>query len=261
MNPVRKNLILIFVLFSVFAAELIFTSPAHALSIAARIGDQYTEVVGGDRLYFEVEIKYPENPRRKDLRLEYQIFENEIVIASEKALRAVETQASFLDYIVVPKGAKSGIHELNVVITDYAVLHQEVSATFKVLKGRDRVVNYFLILLGAIALVGVLVVIQLIYGGRGNSGGGIKLQSYSHVSKDERLYYEIAASIIAQTLSLVGEKAIKAAQGIDGLEVDEKTGKVLRIRGDPAKVISSLIRSVESNFGKRMSFALRVKNK
>lgn len=135
--------------------------PAHALSIAARISDQSTEVEPTDRLYFEVEVKYPENPQRKDLRVEYQIIEDGQVIASEKVLRAVETQASFLDYIVVPESTKGGIKELNVIITDYEDLHQEVSATFRVLRGVDQVQMYFFILLGTILLVGLLVMFQI----------------------------------------------------------------------------------------------------
>lgn len=147
----------------VYVVVLLFLlpSPVHALNIAARISDQSTEVIGGDRLYFDVEIKYPENPRRKDLRIEYQILEDGELIASEKVLRAVETQASFLDYIVVPKSARGGLHDLNVIITDYENLHEEVSATFKVLKGIDQVTTYFFIILGAILLVAVLIVIQI----------------------------------------------------------------------------------------------------
>lgn len=148
----------------------VHATPAHALNIAVRIGDQYTEVIGGDRLYFEVEIKYPENPRRKDLRIEYEIRENDEVVASEQVLRAVETQASFLDYIVVPESANGGIHELKVIIEDYEVLHEEVSATFQVLKGHDQVRTYFFILLGAILLVGVLVMIQIAYLSRRRQG-------------------------------------------------------------------------------------------
>lgn len=141
---------------------LLLPRSARALNIAARISDQSTEVSGGDRLYFEVEIKYPENPRRKDLRIEYQIIENNEIVASEKVLRAVETQASFLDYIVVPKSAKGGIHDLNVIITDYENLHKEVSATFKVLKGKNQVGTYFFILLGTILLVVILVAFQIV---------------------------------------------------------------------------------------------------
>jgi len=149
--------------FSAIVVFLLGAPSANALSITARVSDQSTEVSGGDRLYFAVEIKYPENPTREDLRIEYQITENGKSIASEKVLRAVETQASFLDYIVVPKSAMSGTHELNVIITDYAgTLSKSVSATFTVLKGADQLTMYFFILLGATLLVAILVVIQIV---------------------------------------------------------------------------------------------------
>jgi len=164
--------------FSLFLAfgciSFLLPFPAQAISISARISDQSTEVSGGDRLYFEVEIKYPENPQRKDLRLEYQIIKpdpagtpgNGEIIASEKVLRAVETQISFLDYIVVPKSTQSGTYNLQVIVTDYSDLHKEVSATFKVTKGQDQIVTYFFILIGAMLLVAVLVIIQIISANR-----------------------------------------------------------------------------------------------
>lgn len=159
----RANIITIFFSIALLAFSVVFIpSPAYALNIAARISDQSTEVVGGDRLYFEVEIKYPENPRRKDLRIEYQIIENDDIIASEKVLRAVETQASWLDYIVVPQSTRRGVKELHVIIEDYESLHQEVSATFRVLKGKNQVEAYFFILLGAILLVAILVAFQIV---------------------------------------------------------------------------------------------------
>jgi len=148
-----------FILIAFFAS---IPSRVHALNIAARIGDQHTEVIGGDRLYFEVEIKFPENPKRKDFRIEYQIVDGEKVLASEKVLRAVETQASFLDYIVVPKSANKGMKTLRVIIEDYETLHEEVSASFTIIKGKDQVQTYFFILLGAVVLVGFLVVVQIL---------------------------------------------------------------------------------------------------
>lgn len=148
---------------SVLAACIAVLSPlsVHGLNIAARVSDQSTELRGGDRLYFEVEIKYPENTTRKDLRIEYQIRQEGEVVASEKVLRAVETQASFLDYIVVPKSANSGMHELQVIVEDYESLHQEVTATFIVRKGVDQITTYFFIIMGAIVLIGVLVFVQM----------------------------------------------------------------------------------------------------
>ncbi len=41
-----------------------------ALSIATYISDQSSEVLSGDRLYFQVEVKYPENQDRIDLRVD-----------------------------------------------------------------------------------------------------------------------------------------------------------------------------------------------
>jgi len=68
---------------------------------------------------------------------------------------------SFLDYIVVPKNAKSGTHELKVIVEDYANLHQEVSASFSILKSINQLTVYFFILLGAVVLVGGLVFAQI----------------------------------------------------------------------------------------------------
>lgn len=160
MISMHKTYLPVFV-FAIMGAFVALPLSAYAMNVATRISDQYTEVIPSDRLYFEVEIKYPENPTRKDLRIEYQIVEDGKTIASEKVLRAVETQASFLDYIVVPQSAKSGTKELKVIIEDYETLHQEVSATFRVLRGRNQLETYFFILLGAILLVAVLVIIHI----------------------------------------------------------------------------------------------------
>lgn len=151
------RVIAIFMLFFVGATH------ASAFSLTTRIGDQSTEVKAGDRIYFDVEIKWPENGKRQDLRVEYQILDEGNIIASEKVLRAVETQASFLDYIVVPQNAPPGIKELNVVIETYdKKLSENISATFHVAKGENTLMIYFLILASAILLVVALVILQIV---------------------------------------------------------------------------------------------------
>ncbi len=134
---------------------------AHAISVSTRLSDQYAEVLGGDRLYFEVVINYPENPLRKDLQIEYQILEDNEIIVTAKMLRAVETQASFLDYIAIPKSTNRGPHDFIVIVEDYADLHAEASTSFNVIKGWDQVLTYFFILLGMIFLVGILMIVQV----------------------------------------------------------------------------------------------------
>lgn len=140
-----------------------FTPHANAFSLTTRIGDQSTELKAGDRLYFDVEIKWPENDRRQDLRVEYQIVDQGQVIASEKVLRAVETQASFLDYLVVPANAPTGMKELRVILETYdKSLSQSISATFTVAKSDNKMLVYFIVLASAIALVVLLVIFQIV---------------------------------------------------------------------------------------------------
>lgn len=173
----KKILNQIFICTGILAiVGLAYPTQLYALSVASRIGDQSTEVIRGDRLYFEVEIKYPENPHRADLRINYEILQDGEVVADAQVLRAVETQASFLDYIVVPKSAMSGVHDLRVSIESYdGTLDESVSVSFKVLKGADQVTTYFFILLGVIVLVGVLLMLQMFFFNRNRGNGRLKV--------------------------------------------------------------------------------------
>jgi len=145
------------------AIGLIAVSPAQAISIMVHVPEKYTDVEAGERFYFEIEVKYPENPRRKDLQLNYTITdEGGKKIAQAKHLKAIETQASFMDYIVIPESVKGGLYIINVKITDYEGLDEEISASFHVVgAGNVQLKLYFFILLGVILLVGLLVVISI----------------------------------------------------------------------------------------------------
>jgi hypothetical protein len=135
-----------------------------ALSLVVHVPEKYTDVTAGERFYFEIDVKYPENPSRKDLRLEYEIFDVEDnLIAQAKTLKAIETQASFIDFIVIPEVAQDGLHVINVKVTDYESLSEEVSASFHVTGAEnDQIIMYLMIILGAIILVGVFVVVSIV---------------------------------------------------------------------------------------------------
>ena len=158
----RKLISILFILSFFYFISMPFVS---ALSVVVHVPEKYTEVNAGERFYFEIEIKYPENPSRQDLRLEYEIIaEGGEVIAQSKVLKAIETQASFIDFIVIPESAKKGLHIIGVKISDYADLSEEVSASFNVVSRGGQLKIYFFILLGATILVGILVFINIIIG-------------------------------------------------------------------------------------------------
>lgn len=148
----------IFVLFFFF----IFLSNVSALSIAVHVPEKYVEVYSGERFYFELDVKYPENTFRKDLRLEYVILSGEEIVSRSNVLKAIETQSSFIDFIVIPEGAKEGLHEIRVEISDYEDLNKQVSASFYVVSdGSDQIRNYFFILLFSIVFIGFLVLLEV----------------------------------------------------------------------------------------------------
>ena len=139
-------------------------SSVSALSVSVHVPEKYTSVVAGERFYFEIDIKYPENPSRKDLRLEYEILtEDGDLISQAKTLKAIETQASFIDFIVIPESAKGGLHFINVNVRDYEKLSEEVGSSFHVRgAGIDDLKLYFMLIFGAIVLVGVLVILSIL---------------------------------------------------------------------------------------------------
>jgi len=156
-----KKIVLILMGFFLIFFSIVSVS---ALSVVVHVPEKYTDVQTGERFYFEIEVKYPENPSRKDLRLNYKIVdEKNNIIAQSKVLKAIETQASFIDFIVIPESAEKGLHIIKVEISDYEVLSEEVEASFNVVKqGSQQIKLYFFILLGVIIVVGILVVVNII---------------------------------------------------------------------------------------------------
>ena len=150
-------ILLVVLLFNMFAS-------VSALSLVVHVPEKYTDVTAGERFYFEIDVKYPENPSRKDLRLEYEILTQDGELVSQaKALKAVETQASFIDFIVIPEGVGGGLHIINVKVKDYESLSEEVSSSFHIKAAEgDKIMLYLIIILGAVVLVGILVVVSIV---------------------------------------------------------------------------------------------------
>lgn len=135
-----------------------------ALSVTVHVPEKYNEVNAGERFYFEIAVKYPENPTRIDLRLTYEVVDsNGNVIASSKVLKAVETQASFIDFIVLPDEMELGKHDIDVSIRDYGDLDEKVGSSFNVTRNRvDQLFTIVYVLIGAVVLLAILIVIVLI---------------------------------------------------------------------------------------------------
>lgn len=147
------------IIFSLALLEFfLLVSPVSALSVSVHVPEKYTEVEAGERFYFEIEIKYPENYQREDLILNYEILDMKgEVITQSKVLKAVETQASFIDFIVIPENAKNGLYTIKVKIGDYEYLSEEIEASFQIVNKTNQLKVYFYILVGLIISVGIVI--------------------------------------------------------------------------------------------------------
>ena len=155
----------VFLLSILFLFGFISMASVSALNVIVHVPEKYTDVHAGERFYFEIEIKYPENPSRKDLILKYEILKDNKIISKSKVLRAVETQASFIDFIVIPESAENGLHVIKIEVADNENLSEEssASASFQVVSSdSDKIKKYFFIILSVIVLVGMLVIVVVI---------------------------------------------------------------------------------------------------
>lgn len=133
--------------------------PVSAISITVNIPEKYGEVAVGEKLYFETEVKWPENFGRKDLRVEYIVEDKDgNEVAYLKVLKAIETQASFMDSITISESTPAGIYKIIGKFSDYGDLSQEVTASFKVVSGGVKPQTYNVIIIGLIFIIILLVI-------------------------------------------------------------------------------------------------------
>ena len=145
-----------------FLAVIALPGVLFAMTITVGIPEKYSEVKAGTSVYFETEVKWPENDGRKDLRIEYSIKNKDgIEVAYLKVLKAIETQASFMDFMPIPESTKPGMYKISAKLSDYKNLVQEVVASFNVAKSGNDVLNYLLIIIAVLGVIVVLVSIEM----------------------------------------------------------------------------------------------------
>jgi hypothetical protein len=153
-----KRVISLVVMLSIL---ILFVNLASAMTVTINVPEKYSEVSAGEKVYFETEVKWPENTGRKDLRIEYTIKDkNNQTIAYLKVLKAIETQASFMDSISLPESTKAGTYAIFLTLNDYGQLEHEVAASFRVAEKQISKQGYYPI---AIVAVGILVSMVLIF--------------------------------------------------------------------------------------------------
>ena len=135
-----------------------------AISASVSIPEQYANIEVGERLYFDMDIKFPENKERIDMQFEYQIFDGDgVKIAQVSTVKAIETQISFIDFVNIPEDAKKGLASIHVRIFDYHdQVNEQVESSFVITGSGESSINlYYLIILAVTLFVGILVGVDI----------------------------------------------------------------------------------------------------
>ena len=55
----------------------------------------------------------------------------------------------------------------------------------------------------------------------------------------------------------VGDRALDVVASVDGLTIDEKTGRIVTLSRSPSKIIAELVSGYEKVLGEKVSFSFR----
>lgn len=142
---------------------------SYAVDIEVKVPEEYVEVRAGEEIGFDIDIKYPENPSRKEIELNYEIKKGDDVLLRQKDSKFIETGALFAKFISIPDDADTGLYVLNVDIVDFGEVIKSDSVNFYIIGNKEEKIRmYFLVVFGAIiALVfGFIIARDLIKRGR-----------------------------------------------------------------------------------------------
>ena len=242
-------------------------------NIKVLMENQENRIAPGEFLPVSVKLVNFGSERRIDVIINYKIFNNadkdvyqQKEVYSESETVAVETTASFVKRIQVPYSFNSGFYSL-VTVLDYP--YQESPAISKTpffvekkvggfFKSDLIVYSIFLFLIIAVVVL-MAILITYILSRHKKTHSMVIQYDYSGKPKGQIIYYEILSGIISQMRLRIGDKALEIAKAVPDLEMNEKTGEIIEIKKEPAKIISSLISQYEELIGQPISFGIGIK--
>lgn len=218
------------------------------------------KVAPGELLPVSVKLSNFGAGKRVDVLLTYAIFNGqgqEIYTTTETV--AVETTADFVKNIQIPADTQNGIYTAKTSITYSGQLTPATTQfSFTVERKILGVFQSNFFFYGGILVLLVFLSTWLFYTIiKHYRRSRFAPLDYSNVPHHERTFYEILSDTIMQMRQRVGDDALSIAGNIDGLKIDQKSGRVLSLTKPPARVVAELVSEYEKLLGKRVSFSLR----
>lgn len=126
------------------------------------------EVKAGDKIYFEVDVRYPENFERKDLYIIHSVKDmSGKEVLTFQSLRAIQNRISFVDYVFIPSNFETGNYIFEIDVNDGEKNLGQSKLSFFVLNEDE--INFkqaFYILFASMIFIAFLVILDIIKSGR-----------------------------------------------------------------------------------------------
>ncbi len=218
-----------------------------------------SRVAPGELLPLSVKLLNFGNRKKVDVTISYKITDGRgTIIYHAKETVAVETTATFVKTIQIPFEALPGrfVAESSIVyqgqvapaVTDFPfTVERKILGLFS-----SDFYRYSLII---ILLSVLLTALGRFFVKR--RATRFEPFDYSDIPHNERVFFELLSDTIMEMRQRVGDKALAVARQIDGLVIDPKTGRVLKLTGSPSKIIAELVSGYEQALGKKVSFSFR----
>lgn len=220
-----------------------------------------TKVAPGEVLPVSVKLLNFGGGTKVDVILHYAILTStgrEIYASNETV--AVETTANFIKTIQVPFETLPGTYIAKTSVTYGGQLVPAVTEfPFRV---ERRILGLFqsdfLLYGGSVILVSIGMVMLRRSMTKRRNARRFSPFDYSEIPHHERAFFELISDTIMEMREQVGDAALDIAAHTQGLVIDEKTGRVLKVTEIPSQVIARLVSGYEYALGKRVSFTFRM---
>lgn len=249
----RKHISIFLIALSITGLSLYGVAFAKELELSGNVVKHH--FAAGDRLPITLKLTNFGYSARVDVTIRYIITDvHDRVILTQSKTVAVETTASFTEYVQLPNQLPSGTYTVKAEI-EYA--GQDVPGTSSYSFVVERTIFGFFIrdlLLWGSAVTVVLFVVIL--SRRFRRVRQSSSHDYENIPHEARIYYEIVDDIIRQMRLHDGDAAFKIVDAVPGLSVNKESGKVEDIKGDPAVLTSQLIKSFEEKHNVHINFSI-----
>ncbi len=217
-------------------------------------------VAPGELLPVSIKLANFGNGEKVDVLIQYVILsssDKEIYSASDTV--AVQTTNNFVKTIQIPANTSEGTYTVKTTIT-YPGQVSPAATQFNFTvetKIFGLFKNDFMLYGGITLVVGFLMTIIGTMLVRKSKLYRLSPLDYSDIPDDQRAFYELISDTIMSMRQKVGDKALTIARQIDGLVMDEKSGRILKLTDSPSKVVAQLVAGYEKVLGENTSFTFR----